>query len=90
MRNRVFTALFLALLAAGSARAAEAPKKDKGKAPEHKITQSASYLMVDPIYTTIVGDNRAAGMLMVGVGLDVPNPELRAVVDRSMPVLRDT
>jgi flagellar basal body-associated protein FliL len=89
MRNRVFTALFLALLAAGSASAAEAPKKDKGKAPEHKITQSASYLMVDPIYTTIVGDNRAVGMLMVGVGLDVPNPELWAVVDRSMPVLRD-
>ena len=36
------------------------------KAPEHKITQSESYLMLDPIYTTIVDDDRPVGMLMVG------------------------
>jgi flagellar basal body-associated protein FliL len=59
------------------------------KAPEHKTTQSKSYIMVDPIYTTIVADNRAAGMLMVGAGLDVPDPMLRDEVTRSMPVLRD-
>ena len=45
--------------------------------------------MVDPIYTTIVADNRPAGMLMVGVGLDIPNEELHKEVSRSMPVLRD-
>ncbi|HEY0267127.1 MAG TPA: hypothetical protein VGC16_10270 [Rhizomicrobium sp.] len=45
--------------------------------------------MIDPIYTTIVADNRAAGMLMVGVGLDVPDDRLRDDVNRSMPVLRD-
>ena len=45
--------------------------------------------MVDPIYATIVADNRPAGMLMVGVGLDVPNEELHEEVSRSMPVLRD-
>jgi flagellar basal body-associated protein FliL len=67
--------------------AEDAPKK--GKAPEHKQTQSKSYIMVDPIYTTIVADNRAAGMLMIGAGLDVPDPALREEVDRSMPVLRD-
>ena len=59
------------------------------KAPEHKTTQSKSYIMVDPIYTTIVADNRPAGMLMVGVGLDIPNEELHEEVSRSMPVLRD-
>ena len=59
------------------------------KAPEHKTTQSKSYIMVDPIYTTIVADNRPAGMLMVGVGLDIPNEELHKEVSRSMPVLRD-
>ncbi len=59
------------------------------KAPEHKITQSVSYLPIDPIYTTIVDDDRPVGMLMVGVGLDVPNEGLRDVVTRSMPVLRD-
>ena len=35
----------------------DAPKAQK--APEHKTTQSKSYIMVDPIYTTIVADNRA-------------------------------
>jgi flagellar basal body-associated protein FliL len=77
-----------ALLAALPTRAAEGGAK-KGKAPEHKTTQSKSYIMLDPIYTTIVGDNRAAGMLMVGAGLDVPNEALHEEVDRSMPVLRD-
>jgi flagellar basal body-associated protein FliL len=59
------------------------------KAPEHKVSQSKSYLSLEPIYTTIVDDNRAQGMLMVGVGLDVPDDMLRALATRSMPVLRD-
>jgi flagellar basal body-associated protein FliL len=59
------------------------------KAPEHKTTQSESYIMVDPIYTTIVADNRVAGMLMIGAGLDVPNAAMREEVNRSLPVLRD-
>jgi flagellar basal body-associated protein FliL len=68
-------------------RAEDAPKAQK--APEHKTTQSKSYVQLDPIYTTIVADNRSAGMLMVGAGLDVPNDALREEVTRSMPVLRD-
>ncbi len=40
-------------------------------------------------YTTIVGDGRANGMLMVRVGLDVPDAKMRENVSRSMPVLRD-
>jgi len=68
-------------------RAEDAPKAQK--APEHKTTQSKSYVQIDPIYTTIVSDNRSAGMLMVGAGLDVPNDALRDEVTRSMPVLRD-
>lgn len=80
--------LLAALLAALPARAAEDGAK-KDKAPEHKSTQSQSYILIEPIYTTIVSDNRAAGMLMVGAGLDVPDAALRDEVDRSMPVLRD-
>ena len=77
-----------ALLLAGLPVSAEdAPKAQK--APEHKTTQSKSYIMVDPIYATIVADNRPAGMLMVGVGLDIPDDALHAEVSRSMPVLRD-
>jgi flagellar basal body-associated protein FliL len=77
------TALALSL----PARAEDAPKAQK--APEHKTTQSTSYIEMDPIYTTIVMDNRAAGMLMVGAGLDVPDEHLRDEVNRSLPVLRD-
>jgi flagellar basal body-associated protein FliL len=76
-----------AVLAASPAHAEDAPKAQK--APEHKTTQSTSYIQLDPIYTTIVSDNRAAGMLMVGAGLDVPDAKLRDDVNRSLPVLRD-
>ena len=48
-----------ALLLAGLPVSAEdAPKAQK--APEHKTTQSKSYIMVDPIYSTIVADSRPA------------------------------
>jgi flagellar basal body-associated protein FliL len=78
--------LCAALVAAAPAWGDAAADK---KNPEHKITQSVSYLTVDPIYTTIVNDNQAGGMLMVGIGLDVPDAALRDEVTRSLPVLRD-
>ena len=87
--TRALPALMLAALLALPVHAAEEGAKDKQKAPEHKTTQSESYIMIDPIYTTIVADNRAGGMLMVGAGLDVPDPVLREDVNHSMPVLRD-
>ena len=83
----LFVVMAAALGASLPARAEDAPKAQK--APEHKTTQSASYIEIDPIYNTIVSDNRAAGMLMVGVGLDVPDAKLRDDVNRSLPVLRD-
>jgi flagellar basal body-associated protein FliL len=88
MRLRPTVFIVAALMGASlPVRGEDAPKAQK--APEHKTTQSKSYIMVDPIYTTIVADNRSAGMLMVGAGLDVPDDNLREEVSRSMPVLRD-
>jgi flagellar basal body-associated protein FliL len=88
MRPTLFVLLLATALGTGlAARAEDAPKAQK--APEHKTTQSKSYIEIDPIYTTIVADNRPAGMLMVGAGLDVPNEKLRDEVTRSLPVLRD-
>ena len=89
--KRLSHASLLAVLLAVSPAWADDAAKDpaSGKKPEHKITQSESYLTVDPFYTTIVSDNHAGGMLMVGIGLDVPNAALRDEVTRSLPVLRD-
>ena len=87
MRLRLIP-LWLSFLTLASVTALAADE-DEQKKPEHKTSQSKSYLSLEPIYTTIVSDNRAQGMLMVGIGLDVPNDDLREVADRSMPVLRD-
>ena len=103
MRLPIAAALALLVLlpilaGAGPALAAEkdAAKKDdaggdkkKGKAPEHKLTQSESWGELDDFYATIVGDNRPTGMLMVRLGLDIPDAGLRENAERSMPVLRD-
>lgn len=64
-------------------------KKDDKKPAVHKITQSESYLMVEPLYSSILDGNRPLGLLMVGIGLDVPDKELRDQVERDMPRLRD-
>ena len=86
-RHFAFSALTLLLVAGTPAFGDDAP--DNQKKPEHKVTQSASYVEMDPIYTTIVSDNHAGGMLMVALGLDVPDPAMRVEVNRSLPVLRD-
>lgn len=88
MRLRLFP-VWLGLLTLLPLAALGAEEGGDKKTSEHKLTQSESYLSLDPIYTTIVDDNRAQGMLMVGIGLDVPDAALREVATRSMPVLRD-
>jgi flagellar basal body-associated protein FliL len=96
LRPLAFSVL-LALAVATPAYAGEKPaehgaekekKKDK-KPAVHKITQSESYVMIDPIYTSIMDGNRPLGLLMLGIGLDIPNAELRQRADRDMPQLRD-
>ena len=58
-------------------------------APQHKVTQSDSFIMIEPMYTTVVDVGRPEGMLLVAIGLDIPDPVLRAQADQGMPVLRD-
>jgi flagellar basal body-associated protein FliL len=73
----------LLVLAIAPARA------DDDQRAKHKITQSQSYLMIDPVYATIVTDDHPAGMLMIGIGIDVPDERLRHEAEHAMPVLRD-
>lgn len=87
LRASLPVVLALSLAFASAARADGAD--DQQKAPVHKITQSPSYLMVDPMYATIIDDNKPCGLLMVGIGIDVPDATLRGETEHAMPVLRD-
>jgi len=85
MRSSLRAALLLALVL--SVLPAHADDDKKGS--EHKVTQSKSYIMVDPIYATIVSGEHPVGMLMIGVGIDIPNEKLRGEADHALPVIRD-
>ena len=85
MRRSVLLAVLLAFALAAPAGA----DSNGRKGAVHKITQSASYLMIDPFYTTIMDGDKIVGLLMIGIGLDVPNAELRSKAESTMPVLRD-
>lgn len=78
-------ALALAAVLAVPAHAGEGG----GKSPKHKVTQSASYVMIDPMYSTILDGDKPVGMLMIGIGLDIPDEKLRAEAQHALPVLRD-
>jgi flagellar basal body-associated protein FliL len=73
----------LALLALVNGARADQP------APEHKVTQSESYMMLEPMYATVTDAGKPSGLLMVAIGLDIPDPWLRAQVEHALPVLRD-
>ena len=83
--------LSLALLLALPARADDGDSGGAGggKAAKHKVTQSDSYLEIDPLYTAILDGDRPIGMLMIGVGLDIPDARLRGEAVHALPVLRD-
>ena len=83
MRSLSVAAMAVLLLAA-PARA-----EDGATAPKHKVTQSPSYIEIDPMYATILDADKPVGMLMIGVGLDIPDAKLRGEAEHAMPVLRD-
>jgi flagellar basal body-associated protein FliL len=88
---RILAALALALSFAVPAHAGDdGDGSDKdSKKPKHKLTQSVSYLEIEPMYATILDGDRPIGMLMLGVGLDVPDAKLRGEAEHAMPVLYD-
>ena len=77
-------ALVLCTSVAGTAQAMEAP------APaQRKTTQSESFVALDPMYATILEGSRPRGLLMIELGLDVPDATMRARVSHALPTLRD-
>ena len=91
MRSAHLAALLLsAALLAGPARADDGDDGGGGGKPaKHKVTQSDSYLMIDPMYLPIFDGDQPVGMLMIGVGIDIPDAKLRAEAVHAMPILRD-
>ena len=75
-------ALVLLALSAASSHASEAPA-------QRRTTQSESYVVIEPIYATILEGSKPRGLLMVEFGLDVPDGALRARVSHALPALRD-
>lgn len=74
----------------GGGEAAKPPAKDSPRKDNaHVTTTSQSYIGFEPLYTTIITGDSAAGMLMIGIGIDVPDADLRAKVKAMLPALRD-
>lgn len=78
-------AALFCLCGAEAVNAAEAAKDQ----PQHKTTQSESYITIEPIYASILDGMRPRGLLMVEIGLDVPDAKLRERVSQNLPALRD-
>lgn len=71
-------------LASEDAHAPEAAAPQK-----RRITTLESYLMLDPITSTVVTSNRVRGLLVVEIGVDVPDDALRARAEETAPRLID-
>ena len=84
---RPFLGFVLACLAAGLL----APERSVAAeaAATRKTTQSESYIAFEPIYASIIDGPRPRGLLLVEMGLDVPDTKLRDRVTLALPVLRD-
>jgi flagellar basal body-associated protein FliL len=74
----------LCLIGTDPAGAAEAAQP-----AQRKTTQSESYIMIEPLYASILDGARSRGLLLVEIGLDVPDAKLRDRVNQAMPTLRD-
>ena len=86
MRSKLFLPMAAMLVLLAPARAADPSAQKK---PEHKVTQSKSYVSIDPFYATIPVGDRPRGLLEIIVGLDIPDESLRDTATNAMPVLRD-
>jgi flagellar basal body-associated protein FliL len=82
MRLKAITFASAVLLLGGVANAEEG-------APKHKVTQSKSFVPLEPMYATVIDADKPCGMLLVEIGLDIPDETLRANAAHALPILRD-
>jgi len=90
MRLSLHRLLYSVFVLAGLCGVEPAHAADEaGQTAQHKTTQSESYVIIDPLYASIIDGARSRGLLMVELGLDVPDAKLREKVNQSLPALRD-
>jgi flagellar basal body-associated protein FliL len=88
-RLRPLLALFAALVFCAPFGAGARATEVNGPSAQHKTTQSESYVILEPLYASILDGARSHGLLLVELGLDVPDVKLRERVNQSLPNLRD-
>jgi flagellar basal body-associated protein FliL len=89
MRHRL-AVLCLAAAAVGFFAGLPAALAAETNAPaQRKTTQSESYVMIEPMYASILDGIKPRGLLLVELGLDVPDAKLRDRVTQNLPALRD-
>lgn len=91
------TALAGALIATGPALAGggggggggggEAASNDDGR--HRTLTNSPSYVPINPLTATVQSNHRARGLLQIEAGLEIPDARLRRRAEQYMPRLRN-
>jgi len=87
--RRLLLLSFVAAMAVCAPFGAEIRAAEATGPAQHKTTQSESYVIIEPLYASILDGARSHGLLLVELGLDVPDEKLRDRVNKSLPNLRD-
>ena len=89
MPPHLFVLSFVAAMAVCVPFGAEIRAAEATGPAQHKTTQSESYVIIESLYASILDGARSHGLLLVELGLDVPDEKLRDRVNKSLPNLRD-
>ncbi|MGE3249353.1 MAG: hypothetical protein AB7J28_11075 [Hyphomonadaceae bacterium] len=87
LRNALIAVALLAAVSPAAAQPSTRPSEDRGNS--RALTAAESYLAVPTLSTGVLNRFRTAGTLVVDVGLDIPNAQLRARARSLSPRLRD-
>lgn len=80
---------FLAVAVAAAALVQPAAAAPNSRAAGKRVTSSEAFVQIETLNAPISRRNSFSGILMVGCGIDVPDPKLREKVLLLKPRLRD-
>ena len=71
----------------GGGGGGEASSSDEGR--HRTLTNSQSYVPINPLTATVQSNHRARGLLQIEAGLEIPDARLRRRAEHYMPRLRN-